>query len=58
MVKTLIQIDIVMEGELEDFQTQQIQSIAENAIMDLEAAGAPAFSPRIVIGDQVIHPRG
>ncbi len=56
--KTLVQIDIVMDGQLEDWQTQQIQTIAEDAIMALEAAGHPSMYPRIVIGGNVIYPRG
>lgn len=56
--KTLVQIDIVMDGQLEDWQTQEIQTIAEDAIMALEAAGHPSMNPRIVIGGNIIYPRG
>lgn len=55
---TLVQIDLVMMGSLDDMQTQMIQTAAEAAIMTLEQEGTPAVTHRIVIGSKVIYPRG
>lgn len=56
--KTLVQIDIVMPMQLDEMQKLNVLMAAEQAVMSLEEAGAPAMSPRIVIGAEVIYPRG
>ncbi len=55
--KTLVQIDIVMDGMLMEDQKLAVQLAAEDAVMKIEEAGHPSMNPRIVIGCDVIYPR-
>lgn len=58
MNETLVMMVIPMGSQLTEQQKQDVQMAMEESLMSIEEAGAPAMSPSIIIGDQVIKPRG
>ena len=58
MPQTLVQTVTIMDCELENWKTEDIQTAAENFLMLIEQIGCPSMNPYIVIGCNVIYPRG
>ena len=56
--RTLVSIDLIIDGPFTEQQKQDIDQAANDAIMRIEEVSQPGSFFKVVVGENVSYPRG